>query len=237
MARFAVGGLLGRQPVDQVTANEAFRVVRTNLEIALLELDPCSIIVTSAHQGEGKTSTCAQLARSFAEAGRRVVALDLDLRQPALHSSFEVTNSLGASDVLTERCRLEEAIRYIEVPSMSGTNTVFLNLLTAGSTPSNPTELLGTERTARLLTALTAQADVVLIDTPPVLPVADTLVLARLVGGALLVIDDDTPLESARAVKGALTRNNAHVLGAVLNRYEQDGAGQYGYVGSAGTEE
>jgi capsular exopolysaccharide synthesis family protein len=221
---------------DEITGNEAFRVVRTNLELVLLNLKPATIMVTSAHAGEGKTAICAQLARSFAEAGRRVVALDLDLREPDLHNWFETDNVPGATDVLTERCRLEEAVRYIEVESMSGTSTHALNVLSAGTPVPNPTELLGTGRMGRLLEALVRQADVVLIDTPPVLPVADTLVIARRVGGALLVVDDDTPLESARAVKDALTRNQANVLGVVLNRFRHRGVG-YGYGDPLAAEE
>lgn len=223
------------RPPDEVVGNEAFRVLRTNLEIALLDLEVPTIIVTSPHPGEGKTATCAQLARSFAEAGRRVVVVDLDMRNPDLHNWFGADNARGASDVLNERCRLDEAIRYVEVLSLSDQTTHGLNLLSAGASVPNPTELLGSERTARLINALSDQADLVLIDTPPVLPVADTLVIARLAGGALLVVDDDTALDSARAVKDALTRNHAHVLGVVLNRFQPLG-GYYGYGEHPGEE-
>ena len=235
MPRFSLSGVTRTRPSDEVVGNEAFRVLRTNLEIALLDLEVPTIIVTSPHSGEGKTATCAQLARSFAEAGRRVVVVDLDMRHPDLHNWFGADNSRGASDVLNERCRLEEAVRYVEVQSLSGKTIHGLNLLSAGTSVPNPTELLGDERTARMINALSHQADLVLIDTPPVLPVADTLVIARLAAGALLVVDDDTALDSARAVKDALTRNRAQVLGVVLNRFEPLG-GYYGYGEHPGEE-
>src|SRR5581483_1191978 len=108
--RFSLSGVVNRRRADEIIGNEAFRVLRTNLELALLDLEPATIMVTSAHAGEGKTATCAQLARSFAEAGRRVVAVDLDLRQPDLHNWFGAENVPGASDVLSEQCRLEDAV-------------------------------------------------------------------------------------------------------------------------------
>ncbi len=229
--------LLGRRVREQsITRNAAVRVLRTNLEVALLDLSPASVIVTSAYAGEGKTATCAQLARSFAEAGRRVVAVDLDLRHADLHPWFDLDNSRGATDVLTERCRLEDAVRYVEVPPVNGGSTRGLNVLCAGQPVSNPTELLGSLRTIRMLEALSAQADIVLIDTPPVLPVADTLVISRLAAGAVLVVDDDTALESARAVKDALVRNQVRVLGVILNRFEPRAAGYYGYGETLGED-
>lgn len=212
-------------------------MLRTNLEIALLELDPPTVIITSPHAREGKTATCAQLARSFAEAGRRVLAVDLDLRHADLHTWFGLDNERGASDVLGEHCRLEDALRFVEVPSVAGEPVHAMYVLTAGTRVANPTELLGTDRMERLLTALAVQSDLVLIDTPPVLPVADTLVIARIASGALLIVDDDTSLDAARAVKEALVRNQVRMLGVVLNRFElRKGAG-YGYGDAADGEE
>lgn len=228
-----------RAAEQSVTRSEAFRVLRANLEVALVDLDPASVIVTSAHEAEGKTATCAQIARSFVEAGRRVVVVDLDLRNPDLHNWVDLDNVRGASDVLTERCRLDEALQLVEVPSANGAPSRPLYVLTAGASVANPTELLGGQRTVRLLASLADQTDILLIDTPPVLPVADTLVISRIAAGALLVVDHDTSIESARAAKDALVRNHARVLGVVLNRFEPraGGDGVYGYGEPAGVEE
>jgi len=216
---------------QSITRSEAFRVLRTNLEVALVDLEPASVIVTSAHPGEGKTATCAQIARSFVDAGRRVVVVDLDLRHPDLHNWFDLDNVRGASDVLSERCRLEEALHHVELPTVNGGPSRALYVLTAVTTVTNATEILGGPRTVRLLEALSAQADILLIDTPPVLPVADTLVVARIAAGALLVVDDDTSVEAARATKDALVRNHARVLGVVLNRFSPKVGGYSGVYG------
>lgn len=224
---------------QSITRSEAFRVLRANLEVALVDLDPASVIVTSAHEGEGKTATCAQIARSFAEAGRRVVVVDLDMRHPDLHNWFDLDNVRGASDVLTERCRLNDALQHVELPTANGGPPRSLYVLTAGAPVATAAEILGASRTVRLLDALAEQADIVLIDTPPVLPVADTLVVARIVAGAVLVVDDDTSVESARTAKDALVRNHARVLGVVLNRFQPrvgDGS-VYGYGEPVGVEE
>lgn len=233
--------VLGRRSARQlITRGEAFRVLRTNLQVALLDLERATVVVTSAREGEGKTSTCAQLARSLAESGKRVVVVDLDLRNPDLHNWFDLDNLRGTSDVLVERCRLEEAIHRVEMPVANGSTVHGLYVLTAGAAVPNPTELLGGSRSARLLEALATQADIVLVDTPPVLPVADTLVIARMAAGAVLVVNDDTPVDAARAAKDALVRNHARVLGAVLNRYEPrvgGDSGSYGYGYPNGREE
>lgn len=221
----------GRAAEQSVTRSEAFRVLRANLEVALVDLDPASVIVTSAHAGEGKTATCAQIARSFVDAGRRVVVVDLDLRNPELHRWLDVDNVRGASDVLTERCRLEDALQLVELPAANGGPPRALYVLAAGAPVPNPTEILGGQRTVRLLAALADQSDILLIDTPPVLPVADTLIISRIAAGALLVVDKETSIEAARSAKDALVRNHARVLGVVLNRFEPRAGGdtEYGY--------
>jgi capsular exopolysaccharide synthesis family protein len=197
-----------------------FRVLRTNLEVVVSELEVATVAITSAHPGEGKTSTCAQLARSLAASGRRVVVVDLDLREPDLHTWFELDNRIGASDVLGDRIPMDEALQRVLLPAVRGGQPTEMYLLSAGPPVPDHTELLGSGRTARMLEALASQADVLLIDTPPVLPVADTLVIARMVAGVVLVVDTDTPVSDARAARDALVRNHARVLGTVLNRFD-----------------
>jgi capsular exopolysaccharide synthesis family protein len=211
---------LRRRPDRAITRSEVFRVLRTNLEIVADELEVATVAITSAHPGEGKTSTCAQLARSLADSGRRVVVVDLDLRKPDLHNWFDLDNERGASDVLTGRTTIEAALQRVAMPAVRGAQPTEMYVLTAGPPVPDHTELLGSRRTAGLIEALASQADVLLVDTPPVLPVADTLVIARMVAGAVLVVDKDTPVTDAKAAKDALVRNHARVLGSVLNRFD-----------------
>jgi capsular exopolysaccharide synthesis family protein len=204
-------------------ADEAFRVLRSNVLVAIETLENPVIVITSAHKGEGKTTTCAGLARSLAVAGVRVVAADLDLRSPDLHRHLGGHDDLGVSDVLLDRKPLAECLEWIPVPG-GASDTEGLYLLSSGATVPNPTELLTTGRTQRMLRSLSEQADVVLIDTAPVLAVADTLVVGRNAAGAILVVAaESTEVTDANRAKDALARNQTRLLGLVVNRAKDGG--------------
>jgi capsular exopolysaccharide synthesis family protein len=223
LARF---GRAKPQLAHRATATEAFRVLRANLLVAIAELDNPIVVVTSAYAREGKTSTCVNLAQSLAAAGPRVVLVDLDLRHPDSHHLLDAHNEVGVSDVLLDRAKLEDCLQYVELASEESGRTVGLYFLATGPQVANPTELLATPRTGRLLESLAAQADIVLLDTPPVLPVADTLVIGRLAAGAVLVVEARrTPVPSAQRAKDMLTRNQTRLLGVVLNKFQPKFAG------------
>jgi capsular exopolysaccharide synthesis family protein len=208
--------------------------MRSNLLVALQELERPTVIVTSALADEGKTTTCANLGASLAQAGLRVVAVDADFRHPNLHTWVGADNEVGLSDVLMERVDLDRALQFCP----AGTDGSGLYVLATGAAVRNPTELLGSTRMVRLLEALARQADVLLLDTPPVLPVADTLVLGRMVAGAILVVESrGTPISAVLQAKDALTRNQTRLLGVVLNKLEPRDLGEsiYGY-GAAMTD-
>ncbi len=203
------------------TTREAFRVLRSNLVVAVSDLSNPIVVVTSAREGEGKTSTCVNLAQSLAAAGPRVVLVDLDLRNPQSHRLLGADNDAGVSDVLLDRLPLDECLQYVQLPVAHSSRVAGMYFLSAGPSVGNPTELLATPRTGRLLEVLSEQADIVLLDTPPVLPVADTLVIGRLATGAVLVVEArHTPAPAARRAKDALTRNQTRLLGVVLNRFQ-----------------
>ena len=226
---------------------EAFRVLRSNLTVSLADLERPVVIVTSAYAGEGKTSTAINLAKSMAAAGQRVVLVDADLRHPDAHRWLGVHNEHGLTDILLDRRAVDDALQYIDVGAGPAQGRRALYLLAAGPSVENPGELLGTKRTAALLDALAAQADVVLIDTPPVLQVADTLVIAHMAAGALLVAETRrTPVAALQRTKDALTRNQSRLLGIVINKFQARDAGDadaifeysygYGDDGDAGAE-
>ena len=216
---------------------EAFRVLRSNLLVAIDDLANPVVLITSAQEGEGKTSTCVALARSLAAAGPRVVLVDLDLRRPDAHRHLGADNVPGCAEVLLDQRPLEECLQYL-APAREGSRTRGLYFLPAGTSTADPTELLSSPRTGRLLDELARQADIVLIDTPPVLPVADTLVIGRLAAGAVLVVEaKGTSLDLLHRTKSALTRNQTRILGVVLNKLrggEREGY-EFGY-GEATTE-
>jgi tyrosine-protein kinase len=213
----------------RVATQEAFRVLRSNLLVAISDLANPVVIVTSAFAREGKTATTVNLAQSIASTGPRVVLVDVDLRNPDCHRLLGLPNEAGVSDVLLERRGLKNCLQYVELPEAESARPAGLYVLTSGPQVANPTELLTTARTGQLLETLSAQADIVLLDTPPVLPVADTLVVGRLAAGAVLVVEARrTPAPSARRAKDALTRNQTRLLGVVLNKFQAKYAGYSG---------
>ncbi len=221
-------------PGGLVSHDEAFRTLRSNVLVATSDLPRPTVMVTSAVPGEGKTSTCAALAEAIAASGPTVVAVDLDLRRPDLHTRFGMENARGVSDVLSGRATVADCLVRVgltgdgdddgdEDRGYPGRGALFV--LPAGTPVGHPAELLGGPRTAQVLAALAEHADFVLIDTPPVLPVADALGIGRLVSGALLVVETGrVPLPAVQRAKAELARNQIRVLGMVLNRFEDQGS-------------
>jgi capsular exopolysaccharide synthesis family protein len=222
------------QPVGQQfrrSQEESYRVLRSNVSVALSETDHPTLAITSAYAGEGKTSTCVNLARSLAVAGQRVILMDLDLRHPDTHRWLGAHNEFGVADVILDRRTVEDAMQFVEVGKGATKSEQALYLLATGPPVSNPAEFLGTRRMAQLIESLSVQADIVLIDTPPVLPVADTLVIGRMVSGAILVIETRrTPTGAIKQAKDALIRNQTRLFGVVVNKLQaRDSDYGYGY--------
>jgi non-specific protein-tyrosine kinase len=211
----------------ELTRDEAFRLLRSSVLLALADLERPTVAVTSAVPGEGKTTVCVNLARSLALAGKRVVLADLDIRTPRVHLRLGCPNDVGIVDVLLDRCSVTDALQYVEVEGSTPANQAGMYFLPRGSASEQPTELLGSSRLARLLATLADQADIVLVDTAPVLPVADTLVIGRYVSGAILVVEERaTQVPTVERAKASLIRNQTRLLGVVLNRSEDR---QFGY--------
>jgi capsular exopolysaccharide synthesis family protein len=216
----------------QAGQEEAYRVLRSNLGVVLADMDHPAVMITSAQAGEGKTSTAINLAAAIASARHRLVLVDLDLRHPDLHRWLGAHNEFGVTDVLLDRRPLESCLQFIPVGAPNAQTPIGFYLLPTGPSVSNPTELLSTRRLAALLESLVSQSDLVLIDTAPVLPVADTLAVGRIVSGALLVVEmRKTPVGAVQRAKDALIRNQTRLLGVVMNKQQQRDAdvGYYGY--------
>jgi capsular exopolysaccharide synthesis family protein len=203
-------------------AAEAYRTVRTSLEFLSLEHPISSVQVTSALAAEGKTTTLANLAVTFAKGGQRVIVLCCDLRRPRVHEFFGLDNRIGFTSVLLGETPLAEAIQ--EVP----TDGLPVRLLASGPLPPNPAELLSSGRAASVIEALHDRCDLLLIDSPPVLPVTDALVIAGLVDAVLLVGDSGSTTKRSltRAVE-LLRQVDAPLAGSVLNGV--GGRTEYGY--------
>ncbi|HEX5415380.1 MAG TPA: CpsD/CapB family tyrosine-protein kinase [Chloroflexota bacterium] len=207
-----------RSPVS-----EAYRQLRTNIQFYALDRTLQTILVTSAGAEEGKSTTLANLAVTFAEAGRSVLMVDCDLRRPSLHKLFGVANDQGLTTVIREEKTPGDAIVPTEVNG--------LGLLTSGPLPPNPSELLGSKRMDRLIETLRGYAEIVLCDAPPTVAVTDAVVLGPKMDGVLLVVSaGHTKRDHALRAKRLLEKVNAKVLGVVLNNTKLDG-NLYNYYG------
>ncbi len=206
---------------------EAFRVLRTNLQFLDLDSEIKSIVVTSATAGEGKTATSANLAIALAQAGRRVLLVDADLRLPRLAKLMGLDGSVGLTTVLVGRTELKASIqRHAE----SG-----VHVLTSGPTPPNPSEVLQSRTAKELLLALREMFDIVIVDAPPVLPVADATILANVCDGAIIVArHGKVHRDHLTAAAQRLRSVNAKVLGTVANFVpKQQAQGYYYYYAEA----
>jgi capsular exopolysaccharide synthesis family protein len=177
-------------------------------------------LVTSAVPKEGKSTAVSNLAFAVAQTGRRVVVVDAHLRLPTLHKVFSLSNRVGLSSVLEDRASLEEAIQE--------TGIAGVQVLTSGPLPPNPAELLSSPQMTALVERLTRQYDMVLLDTPSVLAVADAAALARSADGVLLVVERaQARQETVRAATQQLSDVKAHPIGIVINRSQPDGTYDY----------
>jgi capsular exopolysaccharide synthesis family protein len=205
-------------------ATEAYRSLRTSLQFAPEER-LATIQITSPVVGDGKTTTLANLGVAFARAGLQVVLVCCDLRRPSLHEFFGLTNDVGFTSVLLGKVPLTAALQ--EVPDQDR-----LYVLASGPLPPNPSELLASRRAREVMGSLRVEADIVLIDSPPVLPVSDALVIAGLVDVTVLVCaaGRTSAKEVSRALE-ALAQVDAPLAGVVLNGEgsESDYGAKYGY--------
>lgn len=209
------------QTAPKSPAAEAYRTLRTSVQFIGLERAVKLLQVTSPMAAEGKTTTLANLGVALARAGKRVVMVDWDLRRPRIEGFFGVDNSTGFTNVMVGDMSLADAIKRVpDEPRLA--------VLPSGPPPPNPSELLSTKRAADVLAALAAESDYVLVDCPPVLPVADSIVVAGMVDATILVVtaNSTTKRQTARAVE-LLHQIDAPLVGVVLNGARGEAA--YGY--------
>ncbi len=222
-------------------AAEAFRMLRTNLDFACLDTEMRSLLVASAREGEGKSTTAANLAIALARAGKSVVLVDLDLRKPTLDKLFRLPTTPGLTDVALRRVSLDEAMATIDLalgaPSahralgqrLAGEDAGLLRVLPAGPLPPDPGEFVGTPRMSEILFELRGQADIVLLDSAPLMLVGDALTLSAKVDG-IIVLAKTTTLRRPmlRELKRLLDSMPTRKLGLVITG-APGGKAEYGY--------
>ncbi|MEV8559636.1 polysaccharide biosynthesis tyrosine autokinase [Streptomyces sp. NPDC051917] len=205
---------------------EAFRKLRTNLQFSQVDDPPRIIVVASSVPGEGKTNTAANLALSLAEAGVSTCLVDADLRRPCVAPAFGLVQDAGLTTVLIGKACVEDVMQQVG----GG-----LSVLASGAVPPNPTELLASARMAEVLSELADTYEAVIVDTAPLLPVADTVGLASRAQGALLVVRAaKTRREQVRSAAESLERVGVRVLGTVFSMAPIPKGNRYGQYGSYG---
>ncbi len=204
---YGYGGYKGsRSPVG-----EAFRVLRTNLQFAAVDHELKVILVTSSSPNEGKSTVVQYLAQSISQTGKKVLALDTDLINPSLHLRFGIANQRGLSNLIVGDVDFAVSTRLKEYPSLS--------VITSGPIPPNSSELLGSARMKHLMDRLREEYDVIIMDTPPILPVTDAVVASPLADGVLLVLQAGrTRRGEVQHAQEVLEEAHATLLGVVLNR-------------------
>jgi capsular exopolysaccharide synthesis family protein len=192
---------------------EAYGTLAANVQHAASLRDLQVVMVTSGVGSEGKTTTACNLALILARTGRRVILVSADLRRPRVHKFFGLANDAGLVDILEGRLPLERAV------SRCGEEN--LRIVDAGPPPHDPVQLLGGGRAARAIGEIRSLADFVIVDSPPVLAVADASILAPVVDATLFVVDADTALRSViDDSRAQLERAGATLLGAVYNNFD-----------------
>ncbi|OME80791.1 capsular biosynthesis protein [Paenibacillus sp. FSL A5-0031] len=209
--------------------SEGYRMLRTNIEFSTINQKLQIIMVTSSKPSEGKSTTCANMAVAFAQANKKVLLIDADLRKPSQHHIFGKSNRSGLTTALLNQLKLEDIIQF--------TNTENLSIIQAGPTPPNPSELLSSEQMAELLKTARERYDVVIIDTPPIMSVTDAQIVATQSDGVVLVIDSGkVKKDVALKAKASLEHVKANLIGVVLNKINRNHSDIYSYYYGEKTE-
>jgi capsular exopolysaccharide synthesis family protein len=208
---------------QQSSTAEAYRTIRTSILFASPEDRPLkSILITSALPQEGKTFAASNLSLIFSQLNERVVLLDLDMRRPKLHKSFGLKQASGLSEYLTGNADLKTILN----PTFADR----LSVITAGTIPPNPSELLTSAKIKTLFSELTAKFDRIIIDSPPLLIVPDSSLLANMVDGAILLIKGGgTHLQAVTHAKDKVIQAKGRLIGAIINNLEVEKEDYYYY--------
>lgn len=189
---------------------EQYRTIRTNIQFASADRKIQTIVVTSSGPSEGKSTTAANIAVVFANSGQRVLLVDADMRKPTVHKTFDLTNEVGLSKVLSSNNSVLEMSRPSIVDNLS--------ILTSGPKPPNPSELLGSTRMNQVIEEARHLYDVIIFDMPPVVTVTDAQIMASKADGTLLVVQENvTRKDALTKAKDLLEMVQAKVLGVVYN--------------------
>jgi succinoglycan biosynthesis transport protein ExoP len=207
-------------PVELITyghpksmLSEAYRNIRTSILLSFSEKPPKKIVITSPNPSEGKTTTVINTAVALSQTGAKVLIIDGDMRHPRIHKIFNHGNGAGLSNFLSGNAPLDSIIKKTEVPNLC--------YIPSGPIPPNPSELIGSKLFKEMIKVLENRFDHVVLDSPPALGFADSIILSTSVDGVVLVVlGGKTPRETLQRAKEVLHQVNAKILGVVINRVD-----------------
>ncbi|UBH16122.1 CpsD/CapB family tyrosine-protein kinase [Macrococcus armenti] len=204
------------------TISEQYRMIRSNIMFSGVDKEIKKLVVTSAAPSAGKSTTAANIAVAYAQAGKKVLLIDGDLRKPTVQYTFETKNVFGLSNLITDQIGLEQAVQNTPVENLS--------IMTSGPIPPNPSELLASKRFKELISNFEEYFDMIIIDTPPVLAVTDAVIMSNVVDGTILVTNVETNNKHHLVkAKEVLQKSEANILGIVLNNVEKSSKDDYYY--------
>jgi tyrosine-protein kinase Etk/Wzc len=193
--------------------SEAFKALRTRIQFSKVEADEIkTILVTSSTASEGKTMICSNLAGTFAHSDKKTLIIDCDLRKPRIHNFFNINRYPGLIDYLFDRVNFDEIVRHTEMKN--------LDVITAGTIPPNPSEMIESKKMKNFLEDMKSKYDCILVDSPPLIAVTDSEILARLVDASILVVSSNTTeVDLMERSIQLLSQENVSFIGTVLNNF------------------
>jgi capsular exopolysaccharide synthesis family protein len=204
--------------------SESYRTLRTNIQFSSFDKKIKTLLVTSSGPGEGKTTTSSNLAVVMAQGGNKTLLIDCDQRKPSVHKVFKFSNENGLSNILVNKDEVDLDV------SIHQTEIVNLHILSSGTRPPNPAELLGSAKMKDYIEELKKIYDIIILDTPPIILVTDAQILAQYTDGCLLVVSSgEAERDLVVKAKGLLEKVNAKILGVVINKMDSTKKGYYHY--------
>ena len=203
---------------------EAYRKIATNIEFSNIDNEIKTIMITSANPDEGKTTTICNLVMVMTELKKKILLIDLDLRKPAVHKTFKISNKQGLTDILINKDDYKSYLHNV----YQG-----LDILTTGMIPANPTEIINSKALKELIKEMSNNYDYIFIDTPPVMLVSDPITISTYSDAVILAIEHGkTEKELSKKAVESLKQVNANIIGAVLNNIPVSKQSNYYYYRS-----
>ena len=204
----------------QSNISEAYRTIRTGIEFSNLDKDLKVICMTSSKQNEGKTTVLSNLGVSFAKIDKKVLLIDADLRNPSISKMFDISNTQGLMDILLGKRNIQDCVKKTKQEN--------LYILTGGTIPPNPAEVLSSKKMSEFIESIKDEYDYIFIDSPPVGVVSDASIISAYSDGVIFVVGaNEVDSNLAKIAKERLDSVKANIVGVILNKFKTDTNSEY----------